>query len=226
MGGVGGFKKTCKGLFTEVVNQLPKLDPNSPANAADLQYRQSIIPDLMIDATSIDLPENAANMLGDRTLENMKALAPRTAHSESTSTAFSHSVEKRQKQVSPAYHAVARSLDAELDSQPGSPGPVDSELSTFISGKVLGLVTSTYAELPSAFHVIADPIASELADEHLQFFDIDHGMCKSIFLQQVRRGLGLALHRGWAKLTLGRCRDLVQHSNQPRPMANGVRGYR
>ena len=43
---------------------------------------------------------------------------------------LSHSVEKRQKQVSPAYHAAARSLDAELDSQPGSPGPAESELNT------------------------------------------------------------------------------------------------
>ena len=53
----------------------------------------------------------------------------------------------------------------------------------------------------------------------LQLFDIDHGTCKSIFLQQARRGLGLALHRGWAKLILGRCRDLVKHLSQSRPMA-------
>ena len=45
---------------------------------------------------------------------------------------------------------------------------------------------------------------SQLADEHLQFFDINLATCKSIFLQQVRRGLGLALHCGWAKLMLDR----------------------
>ena len=28
-----------------------------------------------------------------------------------------------------------------------------------------------------------------------------------------------ALHRGWTKLMLDRCRDLVQHPNQLRPMA-------
>ena len=64
----------------------------------------------------------------------MKALAPKAAYSEYTSAAFSHSVEKRQKQVSTAYHAAARSFDAELDSQPGSPGPVESELNTYNSG--------------------------------------------------------------------------------------------
>ena len=126
----------------------------------------------------------------------MKTLAPGKAYSESTSTALSHSVAKRQEQVSPAYHAAARSLDAELGSQPGSPGPVESELNNYNSGNVLGLVAGTYAELSSAFHVIIDLIASQLAEGHLQFFDIDHWMCKSIFLQQVRRSLGLALHHG------------------------------
>ena len=103
--------------------------------------------------------------------------------------------------------------------QPGSPGPVESELKTYNSGNVLGLVAGAYAELSRTFHVIIDLVASQLAEEHLQYIDIGHGMCKSIFLQQVRRGLGLALHHGWAKIMLDRCRDLVQHPNQARPMA-------
>ena len=45
------------------------------------------------------------------------------------------------------------------------------------------------------------------------------GRTKFIFLQQARRSLGLALHRGWAKLMLDRCRDFVQHPNQPRSTA-------
>ena len=76
------------------------------------------------------------------------------------------------------------SLDAELDSQPGSPKPVKSELNTCNSGKALDLVAGAYAELSSAFHVIIDLIASQLADGHLLFFDIDHGTCKSLFLSR------------------------------------------
>ena len=87
--------------------------------------------------------------------------------------------------------------------------------------KALGLVSGAYAELPSAVHVITDLIAPQLADEHLQIFDIDHGTCKSIFLEQVRRCLGLALHRGWENLMFDRFRDLVHHPNQPRSMAAG-----
>ena len=144
----------------------------------------------------MDPSENVAKTPGDRTLADLRALAPGAVYSESTSAASSHSVEKRQKQVSPAYHVAARSLDAELDSQPGSPGPAESELSTYNSGKVLGLVAGAYAELSSTLCVITDLIAFQLADGHPKFLDIDHGTCKSIFLLQVRRSLGLALHRG------------------------------
>ena len=60
MGGVGGFKRTCKGLFTKFVKQLTKLDPNNPAHAADLRYRLGIILGLMLDATSLNPSENVA----------------------------------------------------------------------------------------------------------------------------------------------------------------------
>ena len=106
MDGVGSFERTCKRSFIEFANQLPKLNPNNPAHAADLGYRQGIIPDLMIDATSLNPSENTAKMLGDRTLADMRALAPEAVYSESTSTAFSHSANKRPKQVCPAYHAA------------------------------------------------------------------------------------------------------------------------
>ena len=97
----------------------------------------------------------------------------------------------------------------ELDSQPGSPGPVESELNTCNSGMAVSLVAGAYAELSSAFHVAIGLIAPQLAEEHLQFCDIDHGTYRSILLKQARRSLGLALHRGWAKLILDRCWDLV-----------------
>ena len=45
MGGVGGYRRTCKGLFTEICNLLPKLDPNNPVHAEDLRFRKGIIPD-------------------------------------------------------------------------------------------------------------------------------------------------------------------------------------
>ena len=54
MGGVGGYKCTCKGPFTEFANRLPELNPDSTSDAEFLRYRQGIITDLMIDAKSIN----------------------------------------------------------------------------------------------------------------------------------------------------------------------------
>ena len=39
------------------------------------------------------------------------------------------------------------------------------------------------------------------------------------FLKEVRSGLGLALHHGWAKLMPAPCRDPLRQLNQPRSMA-------
>ena len=60
MGGVGGFKRYCKVPFTEFAKKLPELDPGSSAHAEALWYRQGLVPDLMLDATSIDFSENLA----------------------------------------------------------------------------------------------------------------------------------------------------------------------
>ena len=62
MGGVGGFRRICKRLFTGFVNQLTKLDPNDLAHAADLRHRQDTIPDLMLDATLLNSTENVAKI--------------------------------------------------------------------------------------------------------------------------------------------------------------------
>ena len=39
---------------------------------------------------------------------------------------------------------------------------------------------------------------------------------KQIFTQRIRSSIGLAVHRGWAKLLLDRYRDFVQDPRQPR----------
>ena len=39
---------------------------------------------------------------------------------------------------------------------------------------------------------------------------------KQMSTQRTRRSIGLAVHRGWAKPLLDRCRDLVQDPQQPR----------
>ena len=88
--------------------------------------------------------------------------------------------------LSKLYTFAVRLLDAGPYVQTGSPGPVESELNTYNSKKVLDLVAGAYSELHSAFHAIIDLIASQLADGNPRYFDVDHGTCTcmSNFLQQ------------------------------------------
>ena len=54
-GGVGSYKRTCKGLFTDLADQLPELNPNKPAHATALRHRQGITP-CSHDCSRVDRP--------------------------------------------------------------------------------------------------------------------------------------------------------------------------
>ena len=63
---------------------------------------------------------------------------------------------------------------------------------------------------------LADFVACELNAENLVLFDGAMNESKKMFTKQVDCPIRLAIHRGWAKLLLGRCRDRVQDPRQPR----------
>ena len=212
MGGVCGFKRTCKNLFSEHLNTLVGMDDSEIE-----RFIQGIIPDLMIDATSLELSQEAAQTFGTNcTLTDVKTLAPGQTYSQSTSEMFSAAVAKRQSKVSKDYHNAARKLDQKLGTPPGVLGKVETEMNRYNSGEVVGLVVGAYAELSEHVHALIGLVADELTADYMQFFDLNHKQTKSVFLRQTRRICGLTAHRGWAKLLLDRCRDLVQHPNQPR----------
>ena len=62
---------------------------------------------------------------------------------------------------------------------------------------------------------LADLVACELNAEHLALFDGAMNESKKTSSQRIRHSIGLAVHRGWAKQLLGRCRDLDQDPRQP-----------
>ena len=61
----------------------------------------------------------------------------------------------------------------------------------------------------------ADFVACEHNAGHLALFDGAMNESKQMITQRTRRSLGLAVHRGWAKLLLDRCRGIVQGPRQP-----------
>ena len=63
---------------------------------------------------------------------------------------------------------------------------------------------------------LADLVACELNAEHLALFDGAMNESKQMLTQRTRRPIGLNVHRGWAKLLLDSCRDLLQDPRQPR----------
>jgi hypothetical protein len=195
-----------------ILNCLPEND------ARARPFAQGIIPDLSVDGTGRELGDQAKKAFGDQafSLFDWKTLAPGKAYSETASTEFAVIANKRQVEVTKQYRTTAKHLDAMLGTPPDTIRPVETELNTYNSGAVVGLVEGAFGEMSEGVHCITSFIASELASHHLQFFALDPGMVRSIFLRRVRRSLGLKAHRGWAKLLLDRTRDLVQHPNQPR----------
>ena len=63
---------------------------------------------------------------------------------------------------------------------------------------------------------LADLVSCKLNAEHLALFDDTKIESKQMFTQRVSRSIRLALHRGWAKLLLDRCRGLSRTLRQPR----------
>ena len=84
------------------------------------------------------------------------------------------------------------------------------------SGRVSGFVVGAFGEVSMPVRDLADLFACELNAEHLALFDGAMNESKLMFTQRIRRSIGLAIHREWAKLLLDRCCDLVQDPRQPR----------
>ena len=93
-------------------------------------------------------------------------------------------------------------------------------MKTYNSGRLSGLAVGAFGEVSSHIRDLADVVACELSAKYLAFFDIAKKESKGIFTQRIRRSLGLAVHRGWAKLLLDRCHDLVEDPRQPRRRAH------
>ena len=60
---------------------------------------------------------------------------------------------------------------------------------------------------------LAGLVACEFNAEHLALFDDAMNESKQMFTQRMRRSIGLAVHRGWAKLLLDIFRKHKAHAH-------------
>ena len=89
-------------------------------------------------------------------------------------------------------------------------------MNSYNSGSVSGFVVGAFREISMQVRDLADLVACKRNAEHLALFDGAMNESKQMLLQRIRRSIGLAVHRGWAKLLLDRCRELDQDPRQPR----------
>ena len=73
-----------------------------------------------------------------------------------------------------------------------------------------------------ALHVPSPGAVLKLIAEHLTLFDDTPNESKQVFTQGIRRSIGIAVHRGWAKLLLDRFCELVLDPRQPRTYTRGA----
>ena len=107
-GGAWGNPQTCKHASSEQINRL------SDNGSGNNRWLQGITPDLIISALYLEnLEEGAYARSWDATTPgDIRALAPGQAYSESPSTAFGASVQKRAEKVHEDHHKTSKKLDA------------------------------------------------------------------------------------------------------------------
>jgi len=207
-GGAAG-NGTCKNLFTHITQNL------NDVGASESAYKvlQTIIPDLLVDARSVDATvEDASKALlaGEVSVVDVKTKAPNEDYHKKKSP-----VGAKQDEIAAAYEWRAKRVDDLLRDLLGIPegadGPMVQALKQYRGGRVLVPVVGAFAEMSSDTELIADLIATALAADHIQFYSESAKQAKGMFKQRIRKAWGHTAHRGWARLLLDRRRDLIIH---------------
>ena len=209
-GGHQGKPQTCKDLFNRVSCQ-------HQVGEEGQRVLQEIIPDLLIDGRflSSTLDGEGAQVLGaTKTLADVKTKSCDDKYAAEPTGKGCAVVTKRQNEVNTDYHKRAGKLDAEQGLAPGA-GPFTTELDQYgQNGRVIAPVVGAFAEMSPDTYMIADLVASVLAEEHCSYYCEPPSDAKAMYTNRLYRSLGLAAHLGWARLLVDRYRDLVE---QPLP---------
>ena len=129
--------------------------------------------------------------------------------------AFGASVQKRAGKVHEDYHKTAKKLDEKLGTHADTTEPVKAEMDSYNPGRASVFAVGAFGGVSMQVRELADLVACELNAEPLALFDDAMNESKQVFTLRIRRSIGLAVHRGWAKLLLDRCRDLFQDPRKP-----------
>ena len=130
-------------------------------------------------------------------------------------------VAARQAGVAPDYLKRAARIDELNGHPPGPDGPMITVPKGHNGGWVRVFVMGAFAEMPGDVSCICGIIAHELARAHVSYNDDDAKRTRGMYIQRIQKAWGHTAHRGWARLLLGRARDLIIHGPAHRG-ASGV----
>ena len=121
-------------------------------------------------------------------------------------------MKKKQSDVNKDYHDKARELDSSLiTADPNRQDGYEKELDTYgQEGVVVAPVRGAFGEMSEHVYAITDLAADLLAEKHCSTYNDEPKDVKTMFIQRIRRSVGLTAHLGWARLLLDRLKDLVQ----------------
>ena len=154
-------------------------------------------------------------LAGDGHLADLKTLAGGTQYARPGSP-----VEARQEEVAREHLQRAEELGRKLVTPEGVDGPMTKEMKSYGS-RVLVPVIGAFAGVSPNVEALADVTALALAADHVHFFSTGAEEAKGMYKQRNRTAWGHAAHRGWARLLLGRCRDLIVYGPQATRNAGG-----
>jgi hypothetical protein len=201
----GGPFRTCKDLFSHL------LHPTIALSDANSRHLQGIIPDLLIDASRLISDTTEESIYGKLSLVDIKTLAPGTAYSEHPNIFSCEAVKKRASAVNDQYHRHAKTLDHNLHGTlPDVTGVIEQELNSYgCQGRVLGACVGAFCECSPDIFSIRDLVAHCQGLQLMDVTTLSYNDATAIYKRKILQNWGLTFARGWARVLLGRRRDLV-----------------
>jgi hypothetical protein len=200
----GSPGKPCKNIFAHLINNTSSEEIS--------RHIQGIIPDIVINATSIQgsIPTIFDNVI---TITDIKTLAPGTAYNTISNIITNQAVNHRADQVHKDYVTQARLIDRRINlTAETMTGPVERELSNYgCQGKVVGLVFGAFGECSSSVHDLINLISRQRA---IQLTDelttpLDETFSRIRFM--VKKKLSLFVAREWARVSIERLSLVANH---------------
>ena len=178
-----------------------------------------IIPNLQLDLQGAgEAFEDVKQMglSGEKPLGEVKIKAPNSDYHQ-----IMPPVAARQAEVARDYLKRAARIGKLNGHPPGTDGLMVTALEGHNGGQVLVFVMGAFAEMSGDASRNCDIIAHELAQTHVPYYNGDAKRTKGMYRKRIQKAWGHTAHRGWARLLLGRARDLIIHGPAQRD-ANGA----